>query len=205
MTRTLLAITAAALLAPAAPAAAQTWQIDGTHSQATFAVRHLMVATVRGEFGKMSGTVDYDGKDLSTLKVDATIDASTINTREAKRDAHLKSADFFEVEKYPTITFTSKRAEPASAGKFRLVGDLTMKGVTKEVVLDVEGPTEPIKGMGGETRVGATATTTINRKDFGLTWNRNLDGGGVVVGDEVKVTIDLSLVQKPAAQPTASK
>ncbi|MCL4814037.1 MAG: YceI family protein [Vicinamibacteraceae bacterium] len=186
---------AAALLA--SPAAAQTtWQIDGTHSQATFAVTHMMVATVRGEFGKMSGTVQYDGKDLSSIVVDATIDATTISTREPKRDAHLKSADFFDVEKYPAITFKSKRVVPGTAGNFKLVGDLTMRGVTREVTLDVAGPTPPVKGRGGETRVGATATTTLNRKDFGVSWSAALDGGGVVVGDEVKVTIDLALVQK---------
>jgi polyisoprenoid-binding protein YceI len=204
--RTLLALSAAAFFAPVAPAAAQTtWDIDSGHSQTTFAVRHLMVATVRGEFGKTTGTVEFDGKDLGTLKVDATIDVNTINTREQKRDDHLRSPDFFDVAKFPTMTFKSKRAEAAGAGKFRLVGDLTMKGVTKEVVLNVEGPVGPVKGARGETRVGATATTTINRKDFGVTWNRNLDGGGVVVGDEVQVTIDLSLVQKAPAAASASK
>jgi polyisoprenoid-binding protein YceI len=128
--------------------------------------------------------------------VNATIDVNSVNTREQKRDDHLRSADFFEVAKFPTITFVSKRAETAGDGKFKLVGDLTMKGVTKEVALDVTGPTAPVKGGRGETRVGATATTTINRKDFGVTWNRVLDTGGVAVSDEVQVTIDLALVQK---------
>ena len=203
MKRTILFAAAAALLASGAPALAQTWDIDSTHSQATFAVRHLMVATVRGEFGKMSGTVQYDGKDLSTLKANATIDVASVSTREQKRDDHLRSADFFDAAQYPTITFVSKRVQPVGAGKFKLIGDLTMKGVTKEVTLDVEGPTPPVKGSRGETRVGATATTTINRKDFGVSWNRALDGGGVVVSDEVQVTIDLSLVQK-AAQPSGN-
>lgn len=199
MTRTSALALAAALLASPAAAQTNTWQIDGTHSQATFAVTHMMVSTVRGEFGKMSGTVQYDGKDLSSVAVDATIDATTINTREAKRDAHLKSADFFDVEKYPAIAFKSKRVVPGTAGHFKLVGDLTMRGVTREVTLDIVGPTAPVKGRGGETRVGATATTTLNRKDFGVSWSAALDGGGVVVGDEVKVTIDLALVQKPPA------
>lgn len=196
MKRTLFAVTAAALLASAGPAAAQTWEIDSAHSQSSFAVRHMMVSTVRGDFGKTSGTVEFDGKNLSSLRVNATIDVNSVNTREQKRDDHLRSADFFEVAKYPTITFVSKRAEPAGEGKFRLVGDLTMKGVTKEVVLDVTGPTAPVKGGRGETRVGATATTTLNRKDYGVTWNRVLDTGGVAVSDEVQVTIDLALVQK---------
>jgi polyisoprenoid-binding protein YceI len=199
MKRTLFALAATALLAPALSAAAQTWTIDSAHSQSSFAVRHLMVATVRGDFGKTTGTVEYDGKNLASVKVNATIDVNTVNTREQKRDDHLRSADFFDVAKFPTMTFVSKRAEAAGQGKFKLVGDLTMKGVTKEVVLDVEGPTAPIKGARGETRVGATATTTINRKDFGVTWNRALDGGGVVVSDEVQVTIDLSLMQPPPA------
>jgi polyisoprenoid-binding protein YceI len=199
MKRVLLSLIAAALVWTAAPASAQTWNIDTTHSQTTFAVKHLMVATVRGEFGKTSGTVEFDGKNLATVKVNATIDVASITTREPKRDEHLKSPDFFDAATHPTITFVSKRAEAAGQGKFRLVGDLTMRGVTKEVTLNVEGPTAPIKGPRGETRVGATATTTLNRKDFGVNWNRTLDAGGVVVSDEVQVTIDLSLMQPPPA------
>jgi polyisoprenoid-binding protein YceI len=199
MKRSILTLAVLGFLAAAAPAAAQTWTIDGTHSQTSFAITHLMVATVRGDFGKTTGTVDYDGKNLSSLKVNATIDVTSINTREQKRDDHLRSADFFDTAKFPTATFVSKRATAAGPGKFTLIGDLTLKGVTKEVVLQVEGPTAPVKGSRGETRVGATATTTINRKDFGVTWNRALDGGGVVLSDEVKVTIDLSLVQAPPA------
>ena len=199
MKRTTLALALLALVSGVAPAAAQTWNIDSTHSQTSFAITHLMVATVRGAFGKTAGTVEFDGKNLSSLKVNATIDVATIDTREPKRDEHLKSPDFFEVAKFPTATFVSKRAEAAGQGKIKLTGDLTIKGVTKEVVLDVEGPTAPVKGSRGETRVGATGTTTINRKDFGVTWNRTLDGGGVVLSDEVKVTIDLSLMQPPPA------
>jgi polyisoprenoid-binding protein YceI len=200
MKRTALALTLLGLVWAAAPAAAQTWTIDGTHSQTSFAVKHLMVATVRGDFGKTTGTVEYDGKNLAGLKVNATIDVASVNTREPKRDEHLRGTDFFDAAQFPTITFVSKRAEAAGAGKFKLTGDLTMKGVTKEVVLNVEGPTAPVKGSRGETRVGATATTTLNRKDFGITWNRALDGGGVVVSDEVQVTIDLSLMQPPPAK-----
>lgn len=172
-----------------------TWNIDPSHSNAHFTVRHMMITNVHGEFQKLSGTVEYDAEHPKATKVKASIDASTINTREEKRDAHLKSADFFDVATHPTITFVSKRAEPAGAGRFRLIGDLTMRGVTKEVVLDVEGPTEPFMAQ-GTARVGATATTTLNRQDFGVSWSRSLDGGGVVVGDEVKVRLDLALVRK---------
>ncbi|MFB3852686.1 MAG: YceI family protein [Vicinamibacterales bacterium] len=173
------------------------WTIDPAHSSAQFAVRHMMVSTVRGQLGKVSGTVRFDGKDLSTLTVDASIDVAGINTQEPKRDAHLRSADFFEVDKYPAITFRSKRAEPAGDGRFKLVGDLTMRGVTREVILDVEGPTPEVR-QGASRRVGATASTKLSRKDYGLTWNRAVETGGVVVGDEVSVTIDLALVRKDA-------
>ncbi len=186
-------------LAAAVPAAAQTWDIDTAHSAAQFSVKHMMVSTVRGDFGKTTGTVEYDGKNLASLKVTATIDATTITTRNEGRDKHLKSPDFFDVEKFPTITFTSKRAEAVSPGKFRVIGDLTMRGVTKEVALEVEGPSAEIKGTRGETRVGATATTTINRQDFGVSWSRALDGGGLVVSDQVQITIDLELIKKAAA------
>jgi polyisoprenoid-binding protein YceI len=197
MKRSLLALAAA--LAVAAPAAAQTWDIDTAHSSAQFSVKHLMVSTVRGDFGKTTGTIEFDGKNVSSIKVNATIDATSINTRNEGRDKHLKSADFFDVEKFPTITFTSKSVAAAGAGKFKVTGDLTMRGVTKQVVLDVEGPSAEIKGMRGETRVGATATTTINRQDFGVSWSRALDGGGVVVSDQVQITIDLELIKKAAA------
>ena len=199
MKRLIATLSAAIALAWVTPAGAQTdtWEIDSAHSSAGFAVRHLMVTTVRGEFGKMSGKVSFDGKDFAGVKAAATIDATTINTREQKRDDHLKSPDFFDVATHPTITFTSKRAEVVGPRKFKLVGDLTMRGVTKEVTLNVEA-TEPVKGMRGETRIGAQATTRINRQDFGVKWNRSLDAGGVVVSDEVDVTLDLALVQAAA-------
>jgi polyisoprenoid-binding protein YceI len=201
MKRLITTLSTVLALAWVAPAAAQTdtWNIDSAHSVASFAVRHLMVTTVRGEFGKMTGKITFDGKDFSTVKAEATIDVTTITTREPKRDEHLKSPDFFDAATYPTITFTSRRAEPAGPGKFKLVGDLTMRGVTREVTLDVEA-TEAVKGSRGETRVGAQATTRINRQDFGVKWNRTLDSGGVVVSDQVDVTIDLALVKAaPAA------
>ena len=199
MKRTALALALLGLVWTSAPAAAQTWNIDSTHSQTSFAVTHLMVATVRGAFGKTAGTVEFDGKNLASVKVNATIDIATVDTREPKRDEHLKSPDFFDAAKFPTATFVSKRAEAAGQGKFKLVGDFTLKGVTKEITLDVTGPTAAVKGSRGEARVGATAVATINRKDFGITWSRALDGGGVVVSDEVQLTIDLSLMQPPPA------
>jgi polyisoprenoid-binding protein YceI len=193
-----LIVTPAAILAAAAAAAAQpvTWQIDPVHSTATFAVRHMMVTTVRGTFQKLAGTVQFDGKDVKTIVAQATIDVASIDTREPKRDEHLRSADFFDAATFPTITFASKRVEPKGAGRFALVGDLTIKGVTREVTLDVEGPTPEIKDPGGNIRIGASATTKINRQDFGVSWNRALDAGGVVVGDEVAITLDLSLIRK---------
>ncbi len=191
--RTLFALSALALIV--SPVSAQTWTIDPSHSSATFAVRHMMVSNVKGSFGRMEGTVDFDGKDIAGIKANAKIDTTTITTNNEKRDTHLKSADFFDVAAHPTITFVSKRAEAAGDGRFRLIGDLTIRGVTKEVVLDVEGPTEPFTAQGNK-RVGATATTTVNRQDYGVSWSRALDGGGVVVSDEVRITIELALVQK---------
>lgn len=185
----------AAAPAPAqAPAQPQLgpnqWNIDPNHSIASFTVTHLMVSTVPGSFGKMTGLITYDGKDVSTVSADVTIDATTISTNNERRDTHLKSPDFFEVAKYPTLTFKSKKVVPAGAGKFQLVGDLTMHGVTKEVTFDVEGPT-PVVNAGRNFVVGANATTKIKRSDWGLTWNRAIEAGGVTVSDEVKITLGI--------------
>jgi polyisoprenoid-binding protein YceI len=165
--------------------------IDTAHSAAMFSVRHLMVSNVKGQMGPVRGSVEYDPADPSKTVINATIDVTAINTREPKRDAHLKSDDFFAVDKYPTITFVSKRAEGAGSGRLKITGDLTIRGVTKEVVLDVE-PSAPIK-QGNGSRIGATATTRINRKDFGVSWGGVRDNV-VVVADEVLVTIDAELV-----------
>jgi polyisoprenoid-binding protein YceI len=154
-----------------------------------------MVSNVHGRFGKLEGTVVYDGKNIAAAQVDTTIDATTITTENEKRDAHLKSPDFFDVAGFPTITFKSKRAEAIGNGKFKLIGDLTMRGKTKEVVLDVEGPTDPVTVQKSQ-RVGVTATTTLNRQDFGVSWSRTMDGGGYVVSDQVKVTIELELIKQ---------
>jgi polyisoprenoid-binding protein YceI len=193
-----LAVMAVALAITVLPSMAQsTWNIDPAHSAAQFQVRHLMISNVRGEFGKMSGVVSFDGKDYSSIKAEAVIDVTSINTREKKRDDHLRSSDFFDAAKYPTITFRSKRVEGVKGSSFNLVGDLTMHGVTREVTLAVEA-TPIIKGMSGERRIGAQATARLNRQDFGVKWNRALDGGGVVVGDEVQITLDLELIQAAA-------
>ena len=192
---------AAILLICSWPAMAQsTWSIDPAHSAAQFQVKHLMISNVRGEFGKMSGTISFDGKNISSVKADAAIDVASINTREKKRDDHLRSADFFDAATYPTITFKSKRVEGVRGNSFNLVGDLTMRGVTREITLEVEA-TPIIKGMGGESRIGAQATVKLNRQDYGIKWSRALDAGGVVVSDEVYITLDLELMQGAKPKP----
>ena len=190
MRRLFLSAAAAAALAypvagqaPAAQPAGgpNTWAVDTAHSSAGFSVKHMMVSTVRGTLGPIKGTIDYDGKSLDSLKADITIDVTGINTGVMNRDNDLKSPNFFDVTKFPTATFKSKRVEGAGAGKFKLVGDLTLHGVTKEVALDVEGPSAPIKTQQGGQKVGASATTTLNRKDFGLQVqraDRGRPGGG---------------------------
>ena len=193
-------LVATALLAgvAVAPASAQsaTWTIDPGHSAAQFTVRHMVVANVRGQFDGPTGTVTFDPADLRTLKVDASFDTKSVNTRNADRDKDLRSDLFFDVAKFPKMTFKSTRAEPGAAGHLKVVGDLTIKGVTKEVTLDVEGPTPEIKDIWGERRLGATATTTVDRRQFGLVYNRMLEGGGAVVGDTITVTIDLEMTRK---------
>jgi polyisoprenoid-binding protein YceI len=196
MTRRLLAAASAALATITSPAFAATWAIDPAHTSVQFSVRHMMVSNVRGEFGKVSGTVQGDQTAPATAIIDASIDATSINTREPKRDEHLKSPDFLDVAKYPTITFKSKRIEPAGPGSFKVTGDLTLHGVTKEVVLDVSDVTPPIKDPMGKTRAGAHATTKINRKDFGVNWSKAMDSGGVMVGDDVTITIEVEATQQ---------
>ncbi|GIU73328.1 MAG: polyisoprenoid-binding protein [Bryobacteraceae bacterium] len=187
-----------AMMLAAAPALlAERYAIDGAHSKAQFAVRHLMVSTVRGEFTKIEGWVEYDEKNPAAIRIEAVIDAASINTGEPKRDEHLKSPDFFDVAKYPKITFRSKSARKTADG-LAVTGDLTIHGVTREVVLNVEGPSPEVRDPWGNLRRGATATTKINRKDFGLTWNAALETGGVVVGDEVTITIDVEGVRQAA-------
>lgn len=172
-----------------------TWTVDPNHSSAGFSVRHLMVSTVRGKLGAVKGTIEYDGKSVESIKADIAIDVSGIDTGNPSRDNDLKNADgLFEVGKYPTVTFTSKKASRAGAGTFRLVGDLTIHGVTKEVVLDVEGPSPPLT-QGAMLRVGATATTTINRRDFGISYSRMVEAAPIV-SDEVKITVDVEATRR---------
>ncbi len=192
-----------AAVVAAAPALADVWKIDASHSSAQFSVTHLMISTVRGAFGTMSGTVEYDGKSVASVKVDVTIDATTVSTNNEKRDTHLKSADFFDVAKFPTLTFKSTKVVPGPDGAFKLVGNLTMHGVTKEVTLEVTAPSPVVKGMRGEPRVAASATAKINRQDFGVKWNSDLDGGGVVVSDTVKITLDIEATLPPPPAPPA--
>ncbi len=175
------------------------WTIDPAHSAAHFSVRHLMISNVRGEFSKLSGSVTLDPADLTRSTVNVSLDTSSINTREPQRDEHLRSADFFDVANHPSITFRSTRIASAGPENFKLTGDLTIRGVTKEVTFHVEGPTASVKDPWGNTRSGVVATAKINRKDFGLGWNALIEGGGVVVGDEVSITIEAELVQKAPA------
>jgi polyisoprenoid-binding protein YceI len=194
-----VAALAATLSLPAA-AATSTWQIDPNHSAAQFAVRHLAISTVRGAFTKVSGTIQLDDKDISKSSVEVTIDADSVDTRVLNRDKDLRSDHFFDVQKYPTITFKSTKVEQVEPGKLKVTGDLTIHGVTKPVVLDVEGPTAAVKDPWGNQRAAANATTKINRQDYGVKWNATMDGGGLVVGDDVAITIDVEMVQKPAAK-----
>lgn len=188
-------ITLALALAPLAQAAPQTWEIDPAHSVVAFKVRHMMVSWVHGHFSNLTGTVAVDDKDLKTMKVEAKVDAKTINTDNAKRDEHLRSPDFFNTETNPTMTFTAKKVtgKPTS---FKVTGDLTLNGKTKEVTFDGKDLTKPQKGFQGEMRRGFTATAKVNRKDFGIIWNKTLDGGGIAVGDDVDVTVDVEMASK---------
>jgi polyisoprenoid-binding protein YceI len=171
-----------------------TWKIDPSHSHLEFAVRHLMISTVKGRFGVVEGTVRTDEANPAQADVQVTIDAHSIDTREAQRDAHLKSADFFDAATYPTLTFTGGRVTDRSGDRFRLTGELTIHGVTREVTLDVTSEGRGKDPWGGE-RAGYSATTKIKRSDFGLTWNQVLEAGGIAVGDEIKITLDVELVK----------
>ncbi|MGC4122568.1 MAG: YceI family protein [Myxococcales bacterium] len=201
----MLGIVSAVLVSVPVQALAADFDIDTSHSQVGFAVKHLMVSTVKGEFQKVSGTVSYDPKKPEATALDVTIDIGSISTREAKRDGHLKSPDFFDADKFGTATFKSTKVEKAGAGKLKVTGDLTIKGVTKPVTLEVTGPSAEAKSPWGQTVVAASATGKINRKDFGMTWNKTLDGGGLLVGETVDLSIDAELIKKEAAPAEAKK
>jgi len=172
-----------------------TWNVDPAHATAEFKVRHMMISNVKGQFSKVTGVVTLDESDLANSRVKASIEAASIDTRDAQRDAHLKSADFLHVEKFPTLSFKSTDIRVVGDGELKLQGDLTIRGITRPVTFAVEGPTPPTKDPWGNTRIAISATTKINRKDFGLTWNAALETGGILVGDDVTITLDVEFVK----------
>jgi polyisoprenoid-binding protein YceI len=176
---------------------AADYTIDPAHSNASFTVRHMMVTNVRGQFSNVTGKINYDAKNPAASKVSASIDATTVNTQQQKRDAHLRSADFFDVEKYPKMTFESTRWFK-EGDQWKMAGNLTMHGVTKLVIFEFTGPINEVKEPNGGMRAGATVSTRISRKEWGLTWNRAVEAGGVAVSDEVEITLDIEAVSKPA-------
>lgn len=177
------------------PASLHEWTIDPSHTSVTFGVRHMMVATVRGEFQKVSGAVLWDPSRPDATSIEASIDVASISTREPARDAHLRSADFFDVERHPTIEFRSRGVGRRKDGVIEVIGDLTIRGTTRVIALEIEGPTEEHPDSEGNVRLGASASTRIKRSDFGITWNTVLETGGVLVGDEIKIQIDVELVR----------
>lgn len=176
-------------------AGVSSWKIDPAHTNAHFKVKHMMISNVKGEFTSVTGSLEYSESDITKSKVEATIDAKSINTRDQQRDGHLKSADFLDVEKYPTLTFRSTKVSSKGDGNYEVTGDLTIHGTTRPVVLAVNDLTAPAKDPWGNVRIGLEATTKINRKDFGLVWNAALETGGVLVGDEVQITVDAEFVK----------
>jgi polyisoprenoid-binding protein YceI len=196
MRNSLKILAAAAILSFPSISMASPWIIDTDHSNVGFKVRHMMVSNVKGDFARFSGNVDIDDKDPAKLKVDAVIETASINTGVAKRDEHLKSPDFFDVAKYPTMTFVSRKVKKEGLDKFKIYGQLTLHGVTKDVVLDVQGLNNSFKDPWGTIKKGASATTTINRKDYGLAWNKAIESGGVMVGDEVNISLEIELLKK---------
>ncbi len=184
----------AAMVAAVSSYAAEEWIIDSSHGAARFKVRHMMVSNVEGTISNIKGTFTYDDKDVTKTKTEATLDATTINTSNTDRDTHLKTPDFLDTAKFPTVTFKSKSAKKGGKGKFQLLGALTLHGVTKDITLDVEDVTEVVKDAKGNTRRGFLATTKINRQDFGVNFNKKLDNGGLVLGDVLDVTVEFELV-----------
>jgi polyisoprenoid-binding protein YceI len=177
------------------PQSTTTWNLDPVHSVAEFKVKHMMISHVKGQFTGISGALMLDESDIANSSVEATIDASSIQTRDVQRDGHLKSADFFDVEQFPTLSFRSTRVERIGDEAVDVTGELTIHGVTREVVFEVEGPTAAAKDPWGNTRMGLSATAKISRQDYGLTWNATLETGGILVGDEVTITLDLQFVK----------
>jgi polyisoprenoid-binding protein YceI len=172
-----------------------SWRIDPQHSSAQFSVKHMMISTVRGQFGGVKGTILYDPKNPTAATVEATIDCSTVNTGEPKRDADMKTAQFFDVKNYPVMTFKSTRVEPAGAGKLKVTGNLTINTITRPVVLDLDGPTEPIIDTQHRQKIGVSAVTKISRKEFGILYNPIMETGGVAVSDEVSILLEIELIK----------
>jgi polyisoprenoid-binding protein YceI len=172
-----------------------TWKIDPAHSSADFKVKHMMISHVKGSFSGLSGTLIEDPADPTQSTVEATVDIGTISTGDAQRDAHLKSADFFDAETYPQMTFKSNEVIKKGEGEYAVTGDLTLLGVTRPVTFAVEGPSAPGKDPWGNTRIGLSATTKINRKDFGLSWNAALETGGILVGEDVQITLEVQFIK----------
>ena len=184
-----------ALATQATATGTTTWNIDPVHTVAEFKVKHMMISNVKGQFAQLNGVLVLEEKDLTNSCVEASIEGASINTRDAERDTHLKSADFLHVEKFPTLSFKSARINHAADADLAVTGDLTIRGVTRPVTFTVEGPTPPAKDPWGNARLGLSASTKINRKDFGLTWNTALETGGILVGDEVTITLDVQFVK----------
>jgi polyisoprenoid-binding protein YceI len=203
--RSLKLLAASFLFLSPALAHSSTWDVDPAHSTVEFSVRHMMVTTVKGQFQKVKGALELDEKDPTKSTVEVSIETASIDTREAKRDGHLKSPDFFDAAKFPALTFKSTKVEKAGKGKFKVTGDLTMHGITKPVVLAVEGPSASIKDPFGRTVRGVMATGKLNRKDWGMTWNKALDSGGFVVSDEVKLEINAELAERTATPPAPAE
>ena len=172
-----------------------TWNLDPIHSVAEFKVKHMMISNVKGQFTALDGVLTLDETDITNSRIEVSVEASSINTRDAQRDAHLKSADFFDVEKFPSLNFKSTEVKRAGDGELSVTGNLTIHGITRPVVFAVEGPTAPGKDPWGNTRIGLSATTKINRRDFGLTWSAALETGGILVGDDVTISLDVQFVK----------
>ncbi len=193
--RSIVALAAVAAFS-AAPTLAATFEIDSAHTSADFAVKHLMISTVHGSMGKVTGTINVDESDITKSSVEATIDVKGLSTGDPKRDDHLRNPDFFDAAKFPTISFKSKKVTQVAADHFTVVGDLNMRGVTKEVTVEVEGSPKPIKDPWGNVKLGGEARAKVNRQDFGMNFSATLDSGGLVVANEVDVTINLEVTQK---------
>lgn len=196
MIRRISGLAAAAALAFGTPAVASTWTLDADHTTVGFSVQHMMVTNQKGGFDTFTGTLELDDKDVTKSKVNVEIDAASINTRSQKRDDHLKSPEFFDVAKFPKLTFTSTKVEKSKNGGLKVTGNLTMHGVTKPVTLDVAPLSAEFKDPWGGIHRGTTATAVINREDFGLTWNKALESGGVIVGKDVTIELQIEVVKK---------